>query len=159
MRSTRTALALFAAWLLLAGCGNDAPTAQDPEPASETSASTPSAGPSDEPSEEQSDEPSEEPTEEETRDKPRPTGPFADLTFEGDRATPNGQRLEIEVGKPLTLRIDSDRTGELHVHSTPEQEIAFPAGQSERKLTIDQPGVVDVEDHDSGLVLLQLEVR
>ena len=155
MRSTRTALALFAAWLLLAGCGNDAPTAQDPEPAAETSASTPS----DEPSDVQSVEPSEEPTEEETRDKPRPAGPFADLTFEGDKATPNGQRLEIKVGKPLTLRIDSDRTGELHVHSTPEQEIAFPAGQSERKLTIDQPGVVDVEDHDSGLVLLQLEVR
>ncbi len=150
MRRTRTALAVLAAGLLLTSCGNDTPTAEDPTPAPETSASTPT------------EEPDEQPTEQETEDsseKPRPTGPFADLTFKGDTAKPNGQRVEIEVGKPLTLRIDSDRAGELHVHATPEQEISFPPGQSERKLTIEQPGVVDVEDHDTGLVLLQLEVR
>jgi hypothetical protein len=45
------------------------------------------------------------------------------------------------------------------VHSTPEKHIEFPKGGSEITLKLDQPGVVDVEDHDSGMVLLQLEVR
>ena len=40
----------------------------------------------------------------------------------------------------------------------PAVDVEFPAGQSERKLTIEQPGVVEVEEHDSGKVLLQLQV-
>jgi hypothetical protein len=150
MRRTRTALAATAvAALLLTGCGGEDTAANEtPDPSStpSTTASTPA------------DEASEEPTGDST-EKPRPQGPFADLTFEGDTVSPNGERIDLGVGETLTLRIDAEAPGELHVHSTPEQEIAFPAGQSERKLTIDQPGVVDVEDHHTGMVLLQLEVR
>jgi hypothetical protein len=146
MREARTALAaMIVAALLLTGCGNDDPGTDPPAAAASTAAGTP---------EENAAEP-----EPEKSDKPRPTGPFADITFEGDSAKPNGERVDLEVGQTLTLRISSDRPGELHVHATPEQEVAFPAGQSERKLTFDQPGVVSVEDHESGLVLLQLEVR
>lgn len=150
MRRTRTALAATAvAALLLTGCGGvDTAADETPDPSStpSTTASTPA------------DEASEEPTGDST-EKPRPKGPFADLTFEGDAVSPNGERIDLGVGETLTLRINAEAPGELHVHSTPEQEIAFPAGQSERKLTIDQPGVVDVEDHHTGMVLLQLEVR
>ena len=150
MRRTRTALAAtVAAALLLTGCGGEDPSA-DGSP-------TPGSSTAEEPTDETT-EPADEPTEEPS-EKPRPRGPFVDITFEGDSVTPNGQRVDAKVGEALTLRISADRPGELHVHSTPEQEISFPAGQSERKLTIDQPGVVDVEDHASGLVLLQLEVR
>ena len=154
MRRTRTLLATcLAAALLLSGCGGEDPAAGE----------SPSASPSAS-AEEATDDGTEDPTDEasaqpEKSEKPRPQGPFADLTFEGDSASPNGERVELGVGETLTLRIDSDRPGELHVHSTPEKEIAFPAGQSERKVTIEQPGVVDVEEHDSGKVLLQLEVR
>lgn len=148
MHRTRTALAALtaSAALVITGCGNDSPAAEE-EPGTSTSASTPT------------DEPTESPDGSEHSDKPRPMGPFADITIQGDRVTPNGERVDLEVGQTLTLRIDADQPGELHVHSTPEQEISFPAGQSERKLTIDQPGVVDVEDHETGTVLLQLEVR
>lgn len=143
MRSTRTALAaLTVATLLLNGCGTDDSGADEPSSPS-SSASTPSGDASSGTGDE----------------KPRPEGPFADITFQGDTASPNGERIDLGVGEELTLRIDSDRAGELHVHSTPEQQIEFPAGQSEEKLVIDQPGVVDVEDHESGMVLLQLEVR
>lgn len=154
MRRTRTVLATcLAAALLLSGCGGEDPAAGE-SPSPSPSASAEEA--TDDGTEDPTDEPSEEP---EKSEKPRPQGPFADLTFEGDSASPNGERVELGVGETLTLRIDSDRPGELHVHSTPEKEIAFPAGQSERKVTIEQPGVVDVEEHDSGKVLLQLEVR
>ena len=142
MRSTRTALAAtVVAALLLTGCGGEDPAADEtPTPSTTT-------GP-----------PAEEPTGD-SGEKPRPEGPFADLTFDGDTVSPNGERIDLGVGETLTLRIDADAPGELHVHATPEQEIAFPAGQSERRLTIDQPGVVDVEDHHTGMVVLQLEVR
>ncbi|HET6653896.1 MAG TPA: hypothetical protein VFH10_14740 [Nocardioides sp.] len=159
MRRTRTALAIsVAAALLLAGCGGEDPAAEGSQSPG-ASAEEPS-GATEEPSEVPSEEPTESPGEEPTESvKPRPQGPFADLTFEGDSASPNGERVKLGLGETLTLRIDSDRPGELHVHSTPEQEISFPAGQSERKLKIEQPGVVDVEEHDSGKVLLQLEVQ
>ena len=150
MREARTALAAtIAAAMLLAGCGNNDSATDSPAAAASSEVETPDAT---------SPEPT-EPSEPTETKKPRPTGPFADITFEGGEASPNGERVDLTVGQTLTLRISSDRPGELHVHATPEQEIAFPAGQSERKLRFDQPGVVDVEDHESGLVLLQLEVR
>lgn len=156
MRSTRTLLATgVAAALLLAACGGEEPSADE---AASPSAGVSAAEPTDEPSDEPTEEETEEPAEEES-DKPRPQGPFADLVFDGDAVSPNGERLELGLDQPLTLRIDSDRAGELHVHSTPERVIKFPAGQSERQLRIGQPGVVEVEEHDSGKILLQLEVR
>ncbi|WP_241005174.1 hypothetical protein [Nocardioides sp. zg-1228] len=81
------------------------------------------------------------------------------VTREGDTFTPNGERVELAVGQTLVLTIDSDEPGELHVHSTPEQEISYDEGTSEHEITIDRPGVVEVESHDPDIVLLQLEVR
>jgi len=155
MLRTRTALTatVAAVLLLLAGCGSDDPAADDTA-SSETSSS---ASPTGEATEDATEEPSED-NPGDGSDKPRPQGPSADLTFKGDDVSPNGERIELGVGETLTLRISSDRPGELHVHSTPEREIAFPAGKSERKLTIEQPGIVDVEEHESGKVLLQLQV-
>ena len=81
------------------------------------------------------------------------------VTREGDEFTPNGERVELAVDQTLVLTIDADEAGELHVHSTPEQEIEYEAGTSEHELVIDRPGVVEVESHEPDIVLLQLEVR
>ena len=81
------------------------------------------------------------------------------VTREGDEFTPNGERVELEVDQTLVLTIDADEAGEIHVHSTPEQEIAYDAGTSEHQITIDRPGVVEVESHEPDTVVLQLEVR
>jgi len=81
------------------------------------------------------------------------------VTRKGDEFTPNGERVELGVDQKLVLTIDADEAGELHVHSTPEQEIAYDAGTSEHELVIDRPGVVEVESHEPDVVLLQLEVR
>jgi hypothetical protein len=81
------------------------------------------------------------------------------VTREGDTFTPNGERVELEVGQTLDLTITSDVAGEFHVHSTPEQEIAYDAGTSEHQITIDRPGVVEVESHEPASIVLQLEVR
>lgn len=81
------------------------------------------------------------------------------VTREGDSFTPNGERVELAVGQTLVLTVTADEAGEMHVHSTPEQEIAYEAGTSEHEITVDRPGVVEVESHDPDTVVLQLEVR
>ena len=81
------------------------------------------------------------------------------ITRTDDQFTPNGERVELAVDQMLVLTVDSDEAGEIHVHSTPEQEIEYAAGTSEHELVIDRPGVVEVESHEPDVILLQLEVR
>ena len=81
-----------------------------------------------------------------------------DITLENGEFSPV-QRVEVEAGQPITLNIDADEAGELHVHANPEQEVSFEAGESTHRLTVGEPGLVEVESHDSGDVVLQLEVR
>ena len=81
-----------------------------------------------------------------------------DITVKNGKVTPHGDRVKAKVGQPVTLNIDADTSGEIHVHSSPEQEIEFDKGTSTKELTIDQPGIVDVEDHALEEVIVQLEV-
>jgi hypothetical protein len=133
-----------------AACGGG----DDAEPAETTSSPTSSATSDDDSTDEPTEEPAEEPAEEPTDD----TATIS-VTRAGDSFTPNGERVELAVGQTLTLTITADEAGELHVHSTPEQEIAYGEGTSEHEITIDRPGVVEVENHDPVVVVLQLEVR
>jgi hypothetical protein len=81
-----------------------------------------------------------------------------EVTVEGRTVSPNGKRVEATVGEPVTVRVTADRAGELHVHATPEQTLPFEKGRTTVQITIAQPGVVDVEEHEADLVVLQLQV-
>lgn len=89
------------------------------------------------------------------------TGPkVIEVTVEGDSITPNGERVEVAVGQEVDLEVTADAPGEIHVHSSPEQELEYDAGESTLTIEgIDTPGVVDVESHDLDKVIVQLEVR
>jgi len=80
------------------------------------------------------------------------------VSINGDRVTPNGEAIELGVGEPLLIQFDTDRAGELHVHSKPEQYVEFAAGTSIKTLVIETPGVVEVEEHDTSIVVAQIEV-
>jgi len=83
-----------------------------------------------------------------------------DVTFNGDSVTPNGDRVEVGVGQPIELKVTADAPGEIHVHSSPEQELAYDKGQSTLDLKpIQQPGIVEVESHALEKTIVQLEVR
>ena len=152
MRATR--LAPLAMTLLLAlgvtACGNDGTTEPDAG-TSETSSATSS------PSESTSESVSASP--DDSTQTPESSRPTIEITFEGDTVDPNGERVAVPMGQEIDLVITADRPGELHVHSTPEQEVAYEAGTSTHSLVIDQPGIVEVESHDPALVVVQLEVR
>jgi hypothetical protein len=82
-----------------------------------------------------------------------------DITFKGSTVTPEGAKVKVKAGDPLKLHITADKAGEIHVHSSPEQHIEYGAGSTDKTLTIDQPGVVDVESHSLDKLILQLQVR
>lgn len=141
------ATASAAALLLLAACGSEGTensTAEPSTPASSSAATTPSAPVS-------SAAPAASPS--------VAAGQVLEISLDGDDVRPNARELELKVGEKLTLSITSDRAGELHVHSTPEQYIDFKAGTTTKPLVINAPGKVEVEEHESGAVVALIEVR
>lgn len=79
------------------------------------------------------------------------------LTFENGEPPPP-ERVEAGVGEEIKIVVKSDTKGSLHVHSEPEQEFDYGAGTTTLMLTIDRPGVVEVESHELETTVLQLEV-
>ena len=154
MRATR--LDPLATILLLTlgvtACGDD--TASEPESDSSPTTSAPSS-----PSESASASEGATSTPSDSTQTPEAERPTIEITFEGGTVTPNGERVAVPMGQEIDLVISADRPGELHVHSTPEQELSYEAGTSTLPLVIDQPGIVEVESHDPALVIVQLEVR
>ncbi len=83
-----------------------------------------------------------------------------DVTIEGDSLTPNGDRVEVEVGQPIELVVKADAEGEIHVHSDPEQELRYGSGTTTLPtFTIDKPGIVEIESHELDKTIVQLEVE
>lgn len=80
-----------------------------------------------------------------------------DITIEGDQVTPNGDQIKVPVGEPIDLNVSADQPGEFHVHTSPEQEIEYPAGESTEQVTIDVPGVYELESHDLDKIVVKLE--
>lgn len=147
----RRALAVLAvAAVVLTGCAesDDSPTAEGT-----AAASSPEESPTTEDS----------PTAEASASPDDPSDDSDDdaieIEIEGDRIEPNGMRVKVQAGEPITFEAESDRATELHVHSSPEQVLEVKKGESTLTLVVDRPGLVDIEEHESGMVLLQLEVR
>ncbi len=146
----RRALAVAAvATLALTGCGaSQEPAATEQTPAASASAETSPA----EETTSATEDPSQEPS------SPDHSDALA-ISIQGDRIEPTGRRVEVAAGEPVVLMVRSDRPAELHVHSSPEQELQVKRGRTHLSLTIERPGIVDIEEHESGIVVLQLEVR
>ncbi|GAA0196483.1 hypothetical protein GCM10008944_12050 [Cytobacillus oceanisediminis] len=146
MRTTPTArltaalVTTVAAGLLLAGCG-------DPDPGTDAPSAAPSSA-------------SASPSAEESADVSAEPGVVVDVTLSADGPTPQGERVEVEVGEPITLNVTAEVADEVHVHSDPEVSIDVEAGdETSRTFTIDRPGQVAVESHATHAVIVQLVVR
>ncbi len=147
-RSTGGALAvLMTLAVVLAGCGSSVDSSSTPKA---VAPSTSSASPS------KNSSPSSTPGA--PSSTPAVSGPQLVVSVKGDNVTPTGKEMKLGLGKTLTITVTSDRAGELHVHSSPEQELAYSKGTTTLKLKIDKPGVVDVEDHIANALVAQLQV-
>lgn len=82
------------------------------------------------------------------------------ITFQGEDVTPNGSDIDVKVGQPIELDVTADEPGEIHVHSTPEQEFEYDAGSSTIDMKpIEAPGRVTVESHTLEKTLFILVAR
>jgi hypothetical protein len=123
---TRIAALLFAAALLLTGCGGDTGTvSSSPTPGKDSS------------------------------------GPVVvDIAVKDGKVTPQGDRVDVQVGQKVTLHITSDAEEAIHVHSEPEHEYEVgPGDDVEKSFTIDTPGQIAVEAHHLDVTIAQLVVR
>jgi hypothetical protein len=136
-------------WPSLAACADDDPAGSATPTPPASSAAEPT--PTDTPSLTESAAPAESETPEDE--------PTLSVTIVGDEVSPNAQELTVEPGETLHLEIESDRAGEFHVHAKPEQYLEFEAGTTQAELTIETPGSVEIEEHESGAVVAILEVR
>jgi hypothetical protein len=82
------------------------------------------------------------------------------ITFQGNDVTPSGTDIDVEVGQPVELDVTADKPGEIHVHSSPEQEFEYDAGSSTIDVKpIEAPGRVTVESHTLEKTLFILVAR
>ena len=83
-----------------------------------------------------------------------------DIVIKDGKVTPQGKRVDVKAGDPVTLTIRSDADEEIHVHSDPEHEYEVKAGDSiDETFTIDTPGQVAVEAHHLDVTIVQLVVK
>lgn len=84
-----------------------------------------------------------------------------EITFSDGTVTPSGERVEVERGQRIELVVKADSEGEIHVHTSPEQEFTYSGEGSTTTLplTIDKAGVVEVESHDLEQVIVELQVE
>lgn len=90
---------------------------------------------------------------------PSPTGLVVDVTVQGSQVSPQAEVIEADIDSPITLQIQSDRAGEMHVHASPEQLIDFGPGSTTAEIVIENPGAIDVEEHETGTLVLKLLVQ
>jgi len=81
------------------------------------------------------------------------------IRFADGKVTPNGDRVEVVKCQTVDFIVAADEEGEIHIHSDPEQEIAYEKGEKSFKVAFDKPGLVEVESHDLDQVIVQLEIK
>ena len=68
------------------------------------------------------------------------------------------QRIEVDLGDEVVLRVTSDAAEEVHVHTYDVKANVGPGTPAEIRFTANVPGVIEVELEHSGTQLLELEI-
>ena len=92
---------------------------------------------------------------------PPPTAAVVlDVTIAKGQVTPTNATLGAKVGQPITLRVTSDATDELHVHSTPDHKFQVAAAPNQTfEVKVGVPGNVEVELHHLDRTIATIQVR
>ncbi|TDZ91979.1 hypothetical protein CCUG60885_04092 [Mycobacteroides salmoniphilum] len=101
------------------------------------------------------------PTKAPATDSSAPPAPLTvSVTIRSGVVTPSNATLQTRVGEPIVIRVDSDVTDELHVHSTPDHsfEIEPKSGQT-FQFSVSVPGKVDVELHKLKKTIATISVQ
>lgn len=87
--------------------------------------------------------------------------PAVEFGFEiaGGRASPPLERATVPRGSPVRIVVSGDQPDELHLHGYDLSAQIAPSQPGVIEFTADQTGLFELETHESGLVLLQLQVE
>jgi hypothetical protein len=99
-----------------------------------------------------------------------PTTPATPATTEGDvelfefqiaggKASPPLDRATVDQGATVRIVVTSDQPDEVHLHGYDRSAAVGPGEQGVIEFVADQAGLFELETHESGLVLLQLQVQ
>src|SRR5690606_17348650 len=138
LSATATAVVLAAA---LAGCGDGdgAPTG-DPRVTTPTSTAAPtSEGPTSAP--------------------PTPDARLLEFEIVDGQASPPLDRVAVAYGEAVRIAGTSDQPDGIHLHGYGRSAQVGPGEEGVIEFVADQTGLFELETHESGLILLQLEVR
>jgi hypothetical protein len=83
------------------------------------------------------------------------------ITIKGSDTDPSGSKIDVAVGQKIEFDVTADKPGEIHVHSSPqEQEFEYKAGSNTFDVKpIEAPGQTTVESHTLDKVLFFLVAR
>lgn len=83
-----------------------------------------------------------------------------EIEIEDGQTTPAGERITVQPGQTIELEIDSDTADELHVHANPDHSFAVkPTDGQTFEFAIDQPGVYEMESHETGTQVISIQVQ
>ena len=92
--------------------------------------------------------------------QPSGAGLVVDITIAKGQVTPTNATVGAKVGQPITLRVTSDATDELHVHSSPDHKFQVAAAPNQTfQFTVDVPGNVEVELHHLDRTIATIQVQ
>jgi heme/copper-type cytochrome/quinol oxidase subunit 2 len=139
---------LFAVALVVAACGGDAGTTTTGAPTTTTTTVTEATTTT--PPETTTTAPAATTTTE-------AVDPYTfDIGIDGTTVT-GGGRISVPLGETVTLRFTSDVADEVHIHGYDLYVDLEAGGTVEVSFVADIPGVVELETHDTGLILANLE--
>jgi len=82
------------------------------------------------------------------------------VTITGHQVNPDGHTVHVPLGSSVELDIHADADGEIHVHSSPEQQISYHAGTTKTSLgNFMVPGQIVVESHSLNKTIVTLRVQ
>ncbi len=90
----------------------------------------------------------------------QPAGLTIEVTIANGQVTPTNATLRARVKEQITLRVTSDVTDELHVHSVPDHKFEIAAAPNQTfQFSVDVPGNVDVELHHLKRTIATIQVQ
>jgi hypothetical protein len=81
-----------------------------------------------------------------------------EVGYTGGSITGGGKRSAV-LGKPVVITVTSDATDEIHVHGYDKSADVRAGAPATITFVADKPGVFEVELHEKGLKLFELEVK
>lgn len=86
-------------------------------------------------------------------------GTVIDVTVGDPSASSADSRVTVPLGEEVTILVTSPAADVIHVHGYDHREDVVAGEQASLTFTADIPGVFEVELEDSGVKLVELEVR